>query len=62
MCLIWCLIVKGNLYFSGEMVGCGSKNRHQKDMHCKDIELQIQDLLTLLDAIVNRIGGTYVII
>jgi hypothetical protein len=29
---------------------------------CKEIELQIQNLLTILDAIVNIIGGPYVII
>ena len=29
---------------------------------CKEIELQIHNLLTILDAIVNIIGGPYVII
>ena len=40
------------------MVACGSKNKHQKDMGCKDIGLCAQSLLTISDTIVNIIGGT----
>ena len=39
------------------LVRCGSKNDHQKDMCSKEIRLCAQILLTILDLIVNIIGG-----
>ena len=37
---------------------CGCKDRHQKDMCLKEIELRAQNMLTILGSIVNMIGGT----
>ena len=39
------------------MVSCESKDGHQKDMCWKEIGLLAQNLLAILDAIVNIIGG-----
>ena len=39
------------------MVGCGSKNKHQKDMCLKEIELHAQNPLTILRSIANIIRG-----
>ena len=39
------------------MVRCGSNNRHQKDMCLKEFGMHVQNLLTILDLIVNIIGG-----
>ena len=45
------------------MVARESKNGHQKEDMCwKDIGLHAQILLTISDAIVNIIEGTYTII
>ena len=43
-------------YLGWCMVRCGYKNRHQKDMCLKEI-MDVQNLLTILDLIVNIIGG-----
>ena len=39
------------------MVGCGSKNGHQKDMFLEAIGLRVENLLTILGSIVNIMGG-----
>lgn len=39
------------------MVGCECKNEHQKDICWKDIDLCAQNMLTILDTMVNIIGG-----
>ena len=39
------------------MVRCASKYRHQKDLHFKEMEQSIQNLLTMLGPIVSVIGG-----
>ena len=43
-------------------VGCGSKNGHERDMCWEEIRPRVQSLLIILDAIINLIWGTYVII
>lgn len=46
------------------MVGCGSKDRHQKDMCCKEIGLHAHNLLTfckwVLDVTVDGTEGDFV--
>ena len=43
------------------VVGCGSKNKHRKDIMClKEMALCAQNMLTILGSIVNIIGGTYI--
>lgn len=45
------------------MIGCESKNEHKKRMAFgRDWMIRVQNFLTILDAMVNRIGGTYTII
>ena len=44
------------------MVGCESKNGHQKDMCWKEIGLYDHNLLNVLHVIFNIIGETYMII
>lgn len=39
------------------MVGCEAKNKHQKDTCATKIGLCAQNLLVILDAIINIIGG-----
>ena len=51
-----------HLYFQWCVARCGSKNGHQIEMCMKEIEPCPQNLLTILDSIVNIIGGTYTII
>ena len=41
---------------------CGYKNRHQKEMCLKEIGLCAQNWLAILGPIVNKIGGTYMIV
>ena len=41
------------------VVRCGSKNGHQKDMCSKEIELRVQNILTILSLIIDVIGETY---
>ena len=58
ICLIRFLILKHAPICKWCMVGCESKNEHQKE-----IGLRAQTSSTILDAIVNLIGwGTYTII
>ena len=37
---------------------CGSKNRHQKDMCLKEIEVRAQNMLIFLCSVVNMIEGS----
>ena len=39
------------------MVGCGSNNVLQDEQCCKEIELHAEIVLTILDVIVNIVGG-----
>ena len=50
--------------FEWYVVGCGSKNKYQKDVMClKEIEVRAQTMiLTILSSIVNIIGGAYMTI
>ena len=53
--IIWTLI------FEWYVVRSGSKNGHQKGLMClKEIGLRTQNMLTILQSIVNMIGGTCV--
>ena len=46
--------------FEWYVVGWGYKNMHQKGMICyNEIGLHAQNMLTILDSILNVIGGTY---
>ena len=54
--------MRGTPIFGWSIVGCGSKNGSQRDTYLQEIELWGQKLLTFLDAIINIIGETYVII
>jgi len=59
--------VKGHLHqcFEWCMVGCESKNGHQKHMWRKEIALRAHNLLSILDMIVNKNwgkGGGYTLI
>ena len=51
--IIWIPVFK---YY---VVICGSKNRHQKDLHAKEIRLHAQNMITILGSMVNMIGGAY---
>ena len=44
------------------VVGCGSKNRHQKDMCLEEIGLCAPKMFTILGPILNIIGGKYMTI
>ena len=39
------------------VISCGSKNRHQKDMCLKYIQLHAQNMIYIPIAIINIIGG-----
>ena len=41
------------------MIGYASTNEYQKDMCLKEIGLRAQNILTILNLIINMIGGTY---
>ena len=45
--------------FKWYVVRCGSKNRHQKHMHLKEIGLGAQTMLIILGSVVNIIRRTY---
>ena len=51
--LMWTLI------FERYAVKCGSRNEHQKDMCLSKIGLYVQNTLTILGSIVNKIRGTF---
>ena len=38
------------------VLGCGCKNKHQKDMRLKNIRLSVYNTLTKLSSIINMIG------
>ena len=51
--IIWTLI------FEWCVVRRESKNGHQKDMCLKEIELCVQNMLTIIGSIIDMIGGLY---
>jgi hypothetical protein len=55
--------LKWTFVFEWYMVGCASKNGHQKEMCQTKIGLHAQNLFTILDAIGSQHNrGTYMII
>jgi hypothetical protein len=47
------------LIFERYVVMCEFKDYHHKDMFIKKAKLSIQNMLTILGSIVNKVGGTF---
>ena len=39
------------------VVWCGFKNEYQKVIYLKELGLRVQNMITILDSIINIIGG-----
>ena len=51
------IAIMWTLIFEWYVVRGGSKNGPQKDMYLNKIGQHVQNMLTILDSIVNNIGG-----
>ena len=56
MCLIRCLTLNEHLYLSGELLGVDLRTDTERHVFQRD-ELRAQILITILDIIMNIIGG-----
>ena len=62
LCKVDASTLKHTLISKWYMVGCESKNGHQNDVCRKEIGLPTQNSVTILDIMINMIGGSCVII